>query len=200
MTTAPPRPPSMLRSYAPADALTIANASCGTIAVFLCLDYMAFGDTRRLWIAILLLPLALLCDVLDGYVARLHPATALRPRRRPRLARRRDLVRPGTGGARLYARAARRLGHGLPDLLRGLRRQPPGAVQRHRSGADQRRDRQGPLLRRHADSDQHPDRGASGRRLVERPGGAGRVVRRPIASGRWRSIHWRSSTRPAAAR
>jgi CDP-diacylglycerol---serine O-phosphatidyltransferase len=73
MTPAPPRPPSMLRSYAPADALTIANASCGTIAVFLCLDYMAFGDTRRLWIAILLLPLALVCDVLDGYVARLHP-------------------------------------------------------------------------------------------------------------------------------
>ena len=73
MTTASPRPPSMLRSYAPADALTIANASCGTISVFLCLDYMAFGDIRRLWIAILLLPLALVCDVLDGYVARLHP-------------------------------------------------------------------------------------------------------------------------------
>jgi CDP-diacylglycerol---serine O-phosphatidyltransferase len=61
----------MLRSYTPADALTIANASCGTIAIFLCLDYMAFGDHRRLWIAILLLPIALVCDVLDGYVARL---------------------------------------------------------------------------------------------------------------------------------
>ena len=33
---------------------------------------MAFGDTRRLWIAILLLPVALACDVLDGYVARLN--------------------------------------------------------------------------------------------------------------------------------
>lgn len=61
----------MLRSYTPADALTIANASCGTIAIFLCLDYMAFGDDRRLWIAIALLPLALVCDVLDGHVARL---------------------------------------------------------------------------------------------------------------------------------
>jgi CDP-diacylglycerol--serine O-phosphatidyltransferase len=61
----------MLRSYTPADALTIGNASCGTVSIFLCLDYMAFGDHRRLWIAIGLLPLALLCDVLDGYVARL---------------------------------------------------------------------------------------------------------------------------------
>ena len=33
---------------------------------------MAFGDHRRLWIAILLLPIALVCDVLDGYVARLN--------------------------------------------------------------------------------------------------------------------------------
>jgi CDP-diacylglycerol--serine O-phosphatidyltransferase len=63
----------MLRSYTPADALTIANASCGTISIFLCLDYMAFGDHRRLWIAMWLLPLALVCDVLDGYVARLTP-------------------------------------------------------------------------------------------------------------------------------
>jgi CDP-diacylglycerol--serine O-phosphatidyltransferase len=67
------RSPSMLRSYAPADAFTIGNASCGTIATFLCLDYMAFDDQRRLWIAIGLLPLALVFDVLDGYVARLNP-------------------------------------------------------------------------------------------------------------------------------
>jgi CDP-diacylglycerol--serine O-phosphatidyltransferase len=60
----------MVRSYTPADVLTIANASCGTIAIFLCLDYMAFGDGRRIWIAIALLPLALVCDALDGSVAR----------------------------------------------------------------------------------------------------------------------------------
>ena len=63
---------SMLRSYTPADALTIGNASCGTICVFLCLDYLATGNPRLLWIAFFLLPLALLCDVLDGYVARKH--------------------------------------------------------------------------------------------------------------------------------
>jgi CDP-diacylglycerol---serine O-phosphatidyltransferase len=62
---------SMLRSYTPADALTIGNASCGTIAIFLCLDFMAFGDSRRLWIGVALMPIALICDVLDGYVARL---------------------------------------------------------------------------------------------------------------------------------
>jgi CDP-diacylglycerol--serine O-phosphatidyltransferase len=67
------RPLSMLRSYTLADALTIANASCGTISIFLCLDYMAFDDYRRLWIAMWLLPVALVCDVLDGYVARLTP-------------------------------------------------------------------------------------------------------------------------------
>ena len=63
----------MLRSYTPADALTIANASCGTISIFLCLDYIAAGNRRLLWIAFVLLPLALVCDFFDGYVARLNP-------------------------------------------------------------------------------------------------------------------------------
>ena len=73
MSAPPGRSPSMLRSYTLADLFTIANASCGTLAIFLCVDYVAFGDTRRLWIAIALLPLALVCDVLDGTVARLQP-------------------------------------------------------------------------------------------------------------------------------
>jgi CDP-diacylglycerol--serine O-phosphatidyltransferase len=63
----------MLRSFTAADALTIGNASCGTIAVFLCLDYLATGIRGRLGMAFLLLPLALIFDVLDGYVARLTP-------------------------------------------------------------------------------------------------------------------------------
>jgi CDP-diacylglycerol--serine O-phosphatidyltransferase len=62
----------MLRSYTPADALTIGNAACGTIAIFLCLDFLATGRGRFLWTAFLLLPLALVCDFLDGYVARLN--------------------------------------------------------------------------------------------------------------------------------
>jgi CDP-diacylglycerol---serine O-phosphatidyltransferase len=63
---------SMLRSYTWADLLTIGNASCGTIAIFLCLDYLATGNARFLWTAFILLPTALVCDVLDGYVARLN--------------------------------------------------------------------------------------------------------------------------------
>jgi CDP-diacylglycerol--serine O-phosphatidyltransferase len=34
---------SMLRTYTPADAFTIGNAACGTIAIFLCLNYLATG-------------------------------------------------------------------------------------------------------------------------------------------------------------
>ena len=63
---------SMLRSYTWADVLTIGNASCGTIAIFLCLDYLATGNARFLWAAFILLPTALVLDVLDGYVARLN--------------------------------------------------------------------------------------------------------------------------------
>jgi CDP-diacylglycerol--serine O-phosphatidyltransferase len=61
----------MLRSYTWADAFTIGNAACGTIAIFLCLDYLATGSRRFVWIAFVLLPIALACDALDGYVARL---------------------------------------------------------------------------------------------------------------------------------
>jgi len=71
---APRRHMSMLRSYTVADALTIGNAACGTIAIFLCLDYIAADNRRFLWAAFLLLPAALAFDVLDGYVARLNKA------------------------------------------------------------------------------------------------------------------------------
>src|ERR671915_1263046 len=70
--SSPRRHLSMLRSYTPADALTIGNAACGTIAIFLCLDYIAADNRRFLWMAFALLPLALVFDVLDGYVARLN--------------------------------------------------------------------------------------------------------------------------------
>ena len=62
----------MLRSYTAADALTIGNAACGTISTFLCLNYLVTGDRRVMLGAFVLLPAALVCDVLDGYVARLN--------------------------------------------------------------------------------------------------------------------------------
>ena len=63
---------TMLRSYTAADAFTIGNASCGTIAIFLCLEYVDAHHQALVWVAICLLPLALALDVLDGYVARLN--------------------------------------------------------------------------------------------------------------------------------
>ena len=60
----------MLRSFTAADLFTFANASCGTISLFLCLDYLAEGERRFLWATFVLLPLALLFDIFDGYIAR----------------------------------------------------------------------------------------------------------------------------------
>lgn len=61
---------TMLRSYTLADFFTLINGSCGTISIFLCLNYIAKNDKNLLWIVFLLLPVALRCDVLDGYLAR----------------------------------------------------------------------------------------------------------------------------------
>src|SRR6185436_14909521 len=63
---------SMVRSYTLADLFTLANASCGTISIFLCLEYIADNKSRNLWIAFVLPWFALLFDALDGYIARLN--------------------------------------------------------------------------------------------------------------------------------
>ena len=62
---------SMLRSFTPADLLTIGNATCGTLAIFFCLEALATQNPACLWVAMAFLPVALVFDVLDGYVARL---------------------------------------------------------------------------------------------------------------------------------
>jgi CDP-diacylglycerol--serine O-phosphatidyltransferase len=61
---------SMLRSYTQADLFTLGNASCGTISIFLCLNYTADGRSQYFWIAFLLLFAALGCDIMDGYWSR----------------------------------------------------------------------------------------------------------------------------------
>jgi CDP-diacylglycerol--serine O-phosphatidyltransferase len=63
----------MLRSYTPADGITLANASCGTISIFLCLAFIGDDKSSQLWAAFVLPWAALVFDVMDGYVARLHP-------------------------------------------------------------------------------------------------------------------------------
>jgi CDP-diacylglycerol--serine O-phosphatidyltransferase len=60
----------MLRSFALADVITLGNAACGTGAIFSCLRYVEEKHASYLWTALVLLPLALVCDVLDGSVAR----------------------------------------------------------------------------------------------------------------------------------
>ena len=62
---------SMFRAYTPADLLTLANASCGTLSIFACLSYIAGDRSRQIWAAFALPVFALLFDVLDGHVARM---------------------------------------------------------------------------------------------------------------------------------
>src|SRR5262245_59255254 len=61
---------SMVRSYTVADFFTLGNGTCGTISIFLCLNYIAEGRNRYFWIAFILLFVALFCDIFDGYWAR----------------------------------------------------------------------------------------------------------------------------------
>ena len=60
----------MLRSYTLPDVFTLGNASCGTVSIFLCLDYIAERHNQFFWFAFALLFFALVFDVLDGYWAR----------------------------------------------------------------------------------------------------------------------------------
>jgi CDP-diacylglycerol---serine O-phosphatidyltransferase len=64
------RPASIFRSFVLADLITLANASCGMAAIFLCLNHVAGTHTPYLSIVFSLLPLALIFDALDGFVAR----------------------------------------------------------------------------------------------------------------------------------
>jgi len=62
---------SMIRSYTLADLFTLANACCGSLAIFLCLGFIADERRAELWAAFVLPVAALIFDALDGYVARL---------------------------------------------------------------------------------------------------------------------------------
>jgi len=61
---------SMLRSFHVADLFTIANGCCGVVAVFHAMRFLATQDARSIYLAALLVPLAIAFDVLDGRVAR----------------------------------------------------------------------------------------------------------------------------------
>lgn len=60
----------MLRSLVLADAFTLANAASGTAAILLCMSYLVDRRDAALWGVFVLLPVALVCDALDGAIAR----------------------------------------------------------------------------------------------------------------------------------
>lgn len=69
---------SMIRNFHLADLFTISNGFCGVWAIFEAMKYLRYGDVWHVYKAALLVPLALVFDVLDGRVARWrHEASAL---------------------------------------------------------------------------------------------------------------------------
>jgi CDP-diacylglycerol--serine O-phosphatidyltransferase len=67
-----PRPKrfSMIRDFHFADWFTLANAVCGTGAVFTSMTYLQTGDVSRIYVASAAILAAFVFDVVDGRVAR----------------------------------------------------------------------------------------------------------------------------------
>lgn len=61
---------ALFRSFVLADLITLANAGCGMAAIFLCLNHVAGSHTPYLWSVFVFLPIAVLCDFVDGFIAR----------------------------------------------------------------------------------------------------------------------------------
>jgi CDP-diacylglycerol---serine O-phosphatidyltransferase len=75
---APGRHFSMIRNFHLADLFTIANGFCGVAAIFEAMKFLRDGDQRHIFAAAMLIPLALVFDLLDGRIARWrHMASAL---------------------------------------------------------------------------------------------------------------------------
>ena len=67
---------SMIRTFHLADLFTIANGFCGVSAIFEAMKFLGTHDTRHLYVAALLIPVALVFDVLDGRIARWRHAAS----------------------------------------------------------------------------------------------------------------------------
>jgi CDP-diacylglycerol--serine O-phosphatidyltransferase len=61
---------TLLRSFHLADFFTLANGSCGTAAIFFAMAHMREAMAARVYVAGVLIGLALVFDVVDGRVAR----------------------------------------------------------------------------------------------------------------------------------
>ena len=60
----------MLRNYHPADVITLANGAAGTTAIFVVMSYLTSPEIWRVYLAMLLLAIALVFDIADGTIAR----------------------------------------------------------------------------------------------------------------------------------
>lgn len=61
---------SMLRSFHLADLFTLGNGACGVAAIFHAMRFMETTYLPNLYLAVALVPIALVFDVLDGRIAR----------------------------------------------------------------------------------------------------------------------------------
>ncbi|HEY0961952.1 MAG TPA: CDP-diacylglycerol--serine O-phosphatidyltransferase [Pseudomonadales bacterium] len=68
---------SMIREFQMADWFTLANAACGTGALFAMLTYLADQDVRHVYYAAALVAIALVFDFLDGRIARMRQTSSL---------------------------------------------------------------------------------------------------------------------------
>ena len=73
----PKKPFSMIREFQMADWFTLANAACGTGALFAMLTYLADQDVRHVYYAAGLVAIALLFDFFDGRIARMRQTASL---------------------------------------------------------------------------------------------------------------------------
>ncbi len=68
--SSPPKPFSMIREFHLADWFTLANAACGTGAMFAMMTYLQTSESSHIYFAGWLIVAAMIFDVLDGRIAR----------------------------------------------------------------------------------------------------------------------------------
>jgi CDP-diacylglycerol---serine O-phosphatidyltransferase len=76
-TSTPEKPFSMIREFQLADWFTLANAVCGTGALFSIMTYLELHEVRHVYFACSLVLAALIFDVLDGRIARWRHKTSI---------------------------------------------------------------------------------------------------------------------------
>ena len=97
MSTPTPRKPfSMIREFHLADWFTLANAVCGTGALFSAMSFIETDAVRHIYFACTLVLAALVFDVLDGRIARWRQQSSVLGRELDSLA---DVISFGVGPA-----------------------------------------------------------------------------------------------------